>query len=283
MWPCNRWAAWAGETGEDWVGVLVDNQNLPRGRFILLGASNLARGLSPVVAAACRAWGHPLDILAAIGHGRSYGNRSRVLGRSLPGILPCGLWRALAQRDPAPSVALVTDVGNDIFYGVPVPQIAGWVGECIDRLQGAGAQVVVTALPVCNLDRVSSAHYAIMRRLIFPSCRLTLAGVKDCARELNDLVVRVAQSRGATLVEPQAAWYGFDPIHIRWSQQSTAWSAILSTAQDVAFAAPSPGIVLPRWINLMKLAPEQRWLLRFEQRRAQPCARLVGGSPLSLY
>jgi hypothetical protein len=265
------------------VSVLVDSRNLPRRRFILLGASNLARGLSSVVAAACRAWGCPLDILAAIGHGRSYGNRSRVFGRSLPGILPCGLWQALAQRDPAPSLALVTDVGNDIFYGVHVPQIAGWVGECIDRLQDAGAQVIVTGLPVCNLDRISPAHFAIMRRLLFPSCRLTLAGAKDCARELNELVVRVAQSRGATIVEPRAAWYGFDPIHIRWSRQSAAWSAVFSTGCDGSSIAQSTGIVSPRWINLLSLAPEQRWLLRFEQRRAQPCAWLAGGSSLSLY
>ena len=263
--------------------MLVDSQNLPSRRFILLGASNLARGLSPVVAAACRAWGYPLDILAAIGHGRSYGFASRVLGRRLPGILPCGLWRALAAREPAPSLALVTDIGNDIFYGVPVQQIAGWVGACIDRLQAAQAQVIVTGLPVCNLDRVSPAHFAIMRRLLFPSCRLTLAGARDCARELAELVVRLAQSRGVTLVEPRAAWYGLDPIHIRWGQQATAWNTILSAGQDAASVAAREPIVSPRWINLLLLAPEQRWLLGFEQRRAQPCARLVGGSSLSLY
>jgi hypothetical protein len=263
--------------------VLTDRQTLPRRRFILLGASNLARGLASVVTAACRTWGNPLDILAAIGHGRSYGNRSRVLGRSLPGILPCGLWRALAEREPTPSLALVTDIGNDIFYGAAVPQIAGWVGECIDRLQDARAQVIVTGLPVCNLDRVAPAHFAIMRRLLFPSCRLTLSGVKDCARELNGLVARQAQLRGVTLVEPEPVWYGFDPIHIRWHQQTTAWKAILSAGNAAAPAVPGERMVSPRWINLPLLAPEQRWLLGFEQRRAQPCARLVGGSSLSLY
>ncbi len=263
--------------------MLVDNQNLPRRRFILLGASNLARGLSSVVAAACGVWGYPLDILAAIGHGRSYGNPSRVLGRRLSGILPCGLWQALAEREPAPSLALVTDIGNDIFYGVPASQIADWVGTCIDRLQGAGARVIVTGLPICNLDRVSTAHFAVIRTLIFPSCRLTLAEAKDRARELHELVVGLAQSRGATLVEPTAAWYGLDPIHIRWSQQATAWNAILSAGRDFDSTAPSADSVSPRWINLLRLAPQQRWLLGFEQRRAQPCARLVGGSLLSLF
>lgn len=263
--------------------MFVESQNFPSRRFILLGASNLARGLSSVVAAACGAWGYPLDILAAIGHGRSYGSPSRVLGRRLPGILPCGLWQALAEREPAASQALVTDIGNDIFYGVPVARIAGWVGECIDRLQVARAEVIITGLPICNLDRVSPAHYAAIRSLVFPSCRLTLDGVKDCARELNGLVAELAQTRGATFVEPTAAWYGFDPLHIRWSRQTTAWNAILSARHDGASVAPSDPIVSPRWINLLLLAPEQRWLLGIEQRRAQPCAWLAGGSALSLF
>jgi hypothetical protein len=261
----------------------VDHQHLPRRRFILLGASNLVRGLSPVVRAACRNWGCPLDIVAAIGHGRSYGNPSRVLVRGLPGILPCGLWQALSEREPLPSLALVTDIGNDIFYGASVPQIAGWVGECIDRLQAAGAEVIVTGLPICNLERVSSAHFAVMRRLLFPSCRLTLAGVKECARELNALVIQEARSRGVTLVEPRAAWYGLDPIHIRWGQQATAWNAILGSARGAVSAASSAEIISPRWINLLRLAPQQRRLFGVEQCRAQPCARLVGGSWLSLY
>ena len=263
--------------------MLIDDSHLPRRRFILLGASNLARGLSSVVSAACHHWGCPLDIVAAIGHGRSYGNPSQVLVRGLPGILPCGMWQALAEREPLPSLALVTDIGNDIFYGVNVPQIADWVGQCIDRLQDAGAQVIVTSLPVCNLERVSAAHFAVMRRLLFPSCRLTLAGAKDSARALNELVIHEARSRGATLVEPRAAWYGLDPIHIRWGQQKTAWHAVLDAGQSADSAAIGAEIVSPRWINLLRLAPHERRLFGFEQRRAQPCARLVGGSWLSLY
>lgn len=64
---------------------------LPTRRVVLLGASNIARSLSIVFDSARNAWGSPLDIVAATGHGRSYGMSSRVLGRTLPGILQSGL------------------------------------------------------------------------------------------------------------------------------------------------------------------------------------------------
>ncbi|HEY5315121.1 MAG TPA: hypothetical protein VIK18_21495, partial [Pirellulales bacterium] len=55
----------------------------PTRRLVLLGASNLTRGLAPVLQTAAQLWDEPLDILAAAGHGRSYGATSRVLVRSL--------------------------------------------------------------------------------------------------------------------------------------------------------------------------------------------------------
>src|SRR5438270_1664562 len=104
---------------------------LPR-RVVLLGASNLTRGISTVVETAQAVWGSPLEVLAALGHGRSYGLRSRVFGRELPGITGCGLWGDVAARGPAETAALVTDIGNDLLYGASVPTILGWVAESLD-------------------------------------------------------------------------------------------------------------------------------------------------------
>src|SRR5439155_11570702 len=96
-------------------------------RVVLLGASNLTLGF-PMLVSELRAWlGSPVEILCAHGHGRSYGLASRVLFRELPGIVECGLWRALASAPARPTLALLTDVGNDIMYGRDVEEIAGWV------------------------------------------------------------------------------------------------------------------------------------------------------------
>jgi hypothetical protein len=91
-------------------------------RVVALGASNLTRGFHEVVSASRAAWGPDVQILAALGHGRSYGARSRLLTRRLPGILDSGLWPALEAMPAVPTRALVTDVGNDILYGYPPAQ-----------------------------------------------------------------------------------------------------------------------------------------------------------------
>ena len=111
----------------------------PSRRVILLGASNVTRSMSTIVETAELVWGRPLDLLAACGHGRSYGRTSCVFGRSLPGILECGLWDELSRRPALPTAALVTDIGNDILYGAGVDQIAAWVEQSLIRLRGLRA------------------------------------------------------------------------------------------------------------------------------------------------
>ncbi len=103
-------------------------------RVVLLGASNLTRGVSTVIETAAAYWGRPLEVFAALGHGRSYGAASSVMGRELPGIVQCGLWEDLRRQGAAATAALITDVGNDLLYGAPPEVIADWVQQCAERL-----------------------------------------------------------------------------------------------------------------------------------------------------
>ena len=84
-------------------------------RVVALGASNLTRGLQTMVSSARASWGSEIEVVAALGHGRSYGATSQFLIRTLPGILECGLWRELESRPQVPTRALLTDIGNDIL------------------------------------------------------------------------------------------------------------------------------------------------------------------------
>lgn len=56
-----------------------------------------------------------MEVLAALGHGRSYGAQSRIIFRTLAGILESGLWTELERRPPLTTRSLVTDVGDDIL------------------------------------------------------------------------------------------------------------------------------------------------------------------------
>lgn len=257
------------------------NHSPPARRFIVLGASNVALSFPALVATAHRLWAEPLDILGAFGHGRSYGQRHALFWRELPGIAECGLWPALAQRPPVSSVALVTDVGNDLLYDVPVPEITAWVQTCLDRLRRAGARIVLTPLPLANIARLSRARFLFFRTLFFPGCRLSYATLQERAHELDRRLRALAKEQGALLGEHRPEWYGLDPIHIRRPWRSAAWSTILSLASQAAPLA-SANAPLPR-LRLRRLRPERRWMFGREQRAAQPVARLPDGTHIGLY
>src|SRR5437764_15396038 len=111
----------------------------PLRRVILLGASNLSRSFPTVVATVRQTWSEPVEIMAAMGHGRSYGQDSWFLGRKISGIFPCALWLDLQNRPRLPTAALITDVGNDILYGISTDRLLDWVEHCLVRLAQAGA------------------------------------------------------------------------------------------------------------------------------------------------
>ncbi|MEX0711077.1 MAG: hypothetical protein WD278_01930 [Pirellulales bacterium] len=254
----------------------------PDRRLVLLGASNLTRGISTVVETASLTWGRPLDVLAAMGHGRSYGQRSTVLGRGLPGIVECGLWRALADRPRGPAAALLTDVGNDLFYEVPVERIASWVETCLERLARIEARIVMTRMPVANLETVAPWQFRLMRALFFPMCRLAFDEVARRALALDERLCRLAREHGCCLVEHRAEWYGLDPIHIKLGHSPAAWCELLGSWAQQALPAPASSS-FSRWFYLRLLAPELRWWFGIPRRSAQPSGLLPDGTTISLY
>ena len=251
-------------------------------RFVVLGASNVNRGFSSLVETIGHTWGRPLDILAAFGSGRSYGLPARLLWRTLPGIGTCGLWEALERRPAAPTAALLTDVGNDILYGVSVPEIAGWVEECVDRLQRIGARIVLTPLPLCSVARLSPARFQMLRNILFPGRRPSYAAIMERVNDLDRHLRTLAQQRGLLLAEPQAQWYGFDAIHVRYRHFPTAWRTILGPLREET-TPPEGNVLSCPWFHRLRWAPEQRWVFGKDRHTAQPVARWADGSTLALY
>jgi hypothetical protein len=250
---------------------------------ILLGASNVVRSLPTVVETARQVWREPLEIMAAIGHGRSYGQDSSICGRKISGIFPCALWCDLETRPQLPTAALVTDVGNDLAYEVPVERILTWVNACLDRLAEAGAATIITQLPIGSIASIGEQRFRLFRALMFPRCSIPLAEIKTLAAELNRELVSIGRQRKIPVIPAQDAWYGVDPIHIRRSLSRHAWPEILSVWRAVEPSASIPRGSFWRSAYLRCLAPRDRSVFGWQRRCDQPCGRLADGTTVSLY
>jgi hypothetical protein len=253
----------------------------PALRAVLLGASNLRAGLPAVIDGVRRTAAGAVEVLAACGHGRSYGAGSRFLFvRRLPAIAGCGLWPALEGRPPLRTFALVTDVGNDLVYGFSAETIAAWIETCLDRLARHQAEIVLTLLPLRRLERLSPGQARLATWLLFPGRSSPWRGLLEQARELDERLRRLGREHGVRLVEPAAGWYGIDPIHLRRGARREAWECILSLAPpELSAANQMPG----GQVHIPLVGAAETHLLGLRIRTAQPAARLADGTTLSLY
>lgn len=245
-------------------------------RVILLGASNLTRCLTTAVGTTERLLGSPGELWLACGHGRSYGIESSVLARRLPGILPSGLWQRLEREpDPVRTYALLTDIGNDIVYDVPVAVIGDWLEEILVRLRAQHARITVTDLPLASLRRLRPWKYRLVRRLLFPSCRLSLVEALQRCDALSARLQELAERFGAALVPTEPDWYGFDAIHLRRSAAPSAWARFVSSWEQTP-AALEPGKTgLLSSLRLRSCRAEDWRLLGMRLGSSQPAARLA--------
>ncbi len=251
-------------------------------RLVVLGASNATLGLAQILAIAQSAWGPPLDVIAALGHGRSYGQASTVMGRTLPSIVDCGLWDALAQRPPLPTYVLITDIGNDIVYGHTADRILRWIDSCLERLSPLADRLIVTRLPILSLAAVSPGKFKIVRRLLFPGAKIDQNQAMDRAEAIDQELLSFSQSFGAYVVNPDPNWYGWDPIHIRRRYRSRAWRTMLGgwfDGQPPSSAQPSRLLTF----RLLFARPNAWHQCGFSRQSRQPTYGRAGQLTLSLY
>ena len=290
------------------------------GSLIILGASNVTRGMASLIGAARSILGGPMNLYIAAGHGRSFGTHSRVLCRELPAIVECGLWDALARsprpvgersgvrvyagrtapsthcdstRALTPSLsqgervhrfALITDIGNDIMYGQAPGSIMQWVETCVERLEAVGANIIITGLPLTTICQLSCTRFRVCKAILFPTRPLTFAQAMDRASELDQLLRDLAAKRGLPLIEPHAEWYGFDPVHPLRRHLREAWATYLQPWHSSSPRLSEEGSIrIVDRLRLRAALPQRFWIAGVPMGRAQPSARLSDGSILHTF
>jgi hypothetical protein len=251
----------------------------------LLGASNIQMSAGSLIGEALRAaqvasdGGGPADVLVAAGHGRSYGEWTRMFARGLPGIAACGLWPALASREVEGGYAVLADMGNDLAYGAPPERIASWVGACLERLHARGMRIALSLVPVASIERLGRLRFLVLRSVLFPGRRFTLGEILHRGADLNARLREAAARFDTVCVAPPAAWYGLDTIHYRRAARAEAWRSLVGcwcggAGERRSSAAP---------VRIAGAKPELRTLFGVERRVEQPSLRLPAGGAVSFF
>jgi len=196
--------------------------------FIFLGASNLARGYSAL--ANCLAGSlapHPAEILHAMGPGRGYCAEGGIYNITYPPIGSCGILESASGRAPKARqvVALITDIGNDIMYGVPVSEITSCLNSLLQKLDAIGAEVFVHPIPIDFADDVSERQFRILRSIFYPNSAIDYTGAAIAVSTINDFLRDSAGGR-VHLLPNMKDFSGIDKIHYSIFQSHRAWSQV---------------------------------------------------------
>ncbi|HMO16704.1 MAG TPA: hypothetical protein PKA63_02515 [Oligoflexia bacterium] len=247
-------------------------------KLIILGASNVTFSLPlicRIISASSKSLADPdpFHLLVAAGHGRSYCGASKVLGRTLPSLINCRIWkksRKLHNSYPE-TRSLITDIGNDLLYGYSPEKIIASVSVCIDRLleHGDSSRVLLSLLPLESLSKMSPLQYHIARSILFPFRKHeSIVSIMEKVNELQEGLLLLEKKFKILTLTPPSTWYGIDPIHIKWSKRKVAWLEMLTQNEELL---PEESLSLSNSIKVYLQKPERRKILCIDQYTKQPC------------
>jgi len=252
----------------------TDPARLTEQTVTLLGASNLARAFPTVVHSLGLGLTGPLDIAVAMGHGRSYGTWSQLLGRALPGINECGLWPQLSancrQGLRMRPLAAIADLGNDLVYGVDAKTLLGWLDITLRRLDEVNSEVAMLSLPMDSLARLTPGRFEMARRLIFPGHPIRWPQLQREIQELDQGMRELAERYRVGWVDAPGDWYGIDPIHIRRAAEAEAWQTLFARWSAWRSPADVSRLGVLEKLKLRRLRPAERRLFGQQQLTPQP-------------
>ena len=227
-------------------------------RILLYGASNLWLSRRAVLTELRKRFPGYLEIGLAPGPGRSYGLRAGN---------PLIRYEALQNVDFGFSgevrgemVAFLTDIGNDIAYSQPPPQIVDWVRRLSDRLQSQGYRVIVGGIPSRSLARLHPRLFKTVARLYYPegsvSQQLVTRNLEEVELGIRDLCLE----RELPYLELDPNWYTFDRFHLKSRACTPYWQSLLqSFPEKHAFSSNWS------WAARRPLFPKRYWLVGRER------------------
>lgn len=194
-----------------------------------MGASNLARGYSALVDCLSQCL-HPqaIEVLHAMGPGRGYFAQGGVFNVSYAPIVLSGVLDAARKRQPhvQKTLALITDIGNDIMYNVAPEKIIACVKSVVQELEAMDADVFIHPIPMDIMEDVTERQFGVLRKVFFPRSPVTHSGAASAVQKINEFLRALAGGR-IHLLPGAKEHCGVDKIHYSVFRSHKAWSEVV--------------------------------------------------------
>lgn len=219
--------------------------------LVLLGASNLARG--------CFALGRHIqdnlyprsvEVMTAAGPGRGYCVVGGLLMVRYQPIRSSLIFEA-AQKKAATGhrvIALITDIGNDIMYGVPARELIDTIQQVFIRLQAMNAEIFFTTLPKRFEGEVSPIWYYLLRTILMPGSRVSHADAISGIAEVNRFL-RESACSSIHRIAGMDSYLGLDEIHYSLCNAHRAWTHVARAMLGTLGMKTTGSVSRSQWIK----------------------------------
>ena len=196
--------------------------------FIFLGASNLARSFHGLKYCIERCiLPRPAIFMHAMGPGRGYLSRGGILNTVYSPILNCGILEAARNKKIKDQlvVALITDIGNDIMYGVSSEKIIDGLQYLINTLCEFKTNIFITSIPVDLENDISELHFHIIRQIYFPKSSVEYSQALNSVNAINAFILK-SSNPNISVINDLKPFCGIDKIHYSIFKSQSACSHI---------------------------------------------------------
>ena len=196
--------------------------------FLFMGASNLARGYSMFTRHISSCLGkNKTEFLNALGPGRGFCARGGMFNFTYPPIQDCRILEVAEKKSCDTLAVLITDIGNDLMYGVSADTLIESLDGLIDRALQLDAEIFLTSIHVNLKKDVSQTMFFILKSLFYPGSSITYEETDLFIRKVNGyLEEKAGQNERVHLISGMESFAGIDKIHYSLLKTHSAWGKV---------------------------------------------------------
>ncbi len=170
------------------------------------------------------------EFLNALGPGRGFCARGGIFNITYSPIQDCRIIESAKKqsKEALHTVVLITDIGNDLMYGVSADTLIESLDIMIDEILKWDAEIFMTPIHVNLKKDISQTIFLVLRFLLYPSSKVNYEELDLFVLKINDyLEEKVRGNERMHLITGLEAFVGLDRIHYSLLKTHAAWSTVV--------------------------------------------------------